>query len=171
MIVIKHVSLFTLLIFAVSGGPLATAGNAPGSIGSFTKTLSGYVGSKKKCDNTGGDAQSCCGLGSPQSYATKDGTANGKVVMLAVGSSMRKYMGCKVSIPGMGDNYRIMDFCPICDKKNRIDVSFSDTACSAANNFKKSNISGIKIMTDGCAPKTRATKKASHKSKKRRSRR
>jgi hypothetical protein len=160
----SFVYIFIILACALIGEPKAAA---TGTIGNYTFTLSGYVGSKKSCDKTGGGDGSCCGFGSPQKFASRDGKANGgNEVMLAVGDSMRKYMGCKVSVPGMGDNYRIMDHCPACDKLHRLDVSFKDDACGAASSFKKKSVEGIKILTDGCAKKERGKKPAKRKKKK-----
>jgi hypothetical protein len=153
--------LFYLPIFLLIP---AKAGGA-GTMGDFTFTLSAYVGSAKKCDSHGGGGpKSCCGHGSPQQWATKDGKSQGGQVGIAVGSSMRKYMGCKVTIPGYGD-FRIRDFCPECDGLKRLDISFSDQACATANSFKKPNISGIKVHTDDCQKGSRGTASAKRKKK------
>jgi hypothetical protein len=147
------------LLISVSAFAGDSLKDSPGTMGEFTFTLSGYIGSTKKCGTTGGGPTSCCNFGNPQDWATEDGKSRpGQEVGLAVSKKMRKYMGCRVSIPDYGENFRIMDRCPHCDKTSpaepygRIDISFKDTACHYLKNTfgVKLNVSRIKVHTDDC---------------------
>ena len=122
----------------------------------FMGTFSAYVGaeaSKKKCDkkNGGGNQAFYSPNGhTPQQFATEDGTSSKGPVMLAVPADLlEKYRGCKVSAPGLGDNFFIDDKCPGCTG-TQFDVSFknTDAACAVAKSFKK-KIENVKINCPG----------------------
>lgn len=143
----KFIGIFSIGVCLVATEPA----HAEGFLGTFTS----YVGaekSKKLCDKKSGGGNEAAGTTKkPQDYATEDGTSNSGEVMLAVDSELlKKYRGCKVSIPGHGDNFVINDLCPGC-RGNHFDVSFknSKAGCAAAKAFGKKSIKDAKLLCNG----------------------
>lgn len=117
-------------------------------------TFTSYVGaekSKKLCDKASGGGNESSGGPKPQDMATVDGKSDKGTVMLAVRPEIfKKYQGCKVEIPGYGNNFEIQDSCPGCGK-GHMDVSFKNSkeGCAGAEAFGKQQIGGSRILCNG----------------------